>query len=151
MSGLADLRARVKAALVDSGLWTDAEIIVRRRGKIWNDIAIAIEASGNGRCLVIGTAKGDPDPKRQPHSKLILTTVTVPVTIIELPVTDPDQDDETEDELWEKTMLLLQGSTLGGSRAKDFIFDGFDEVEHPQYLIRQTLFKTRLVLGPTTP
>ena len=151
MSGLADLRARVKTALVDSGLWTADEVVIRRRTKIWNDIAIAIEASKNGRCIVVGTAKGDPDTKRQPHSKIIATTITVPVSIIELPEADPDVDDEPEDELWEKTVLLLQGNTLGGPKFDDFAFDGFDEVEAPQYLIRQTLFKTRIVLRPTEP
>jgi hypothetical protein len=151
VSGLLDLRTRVKAALVDSGLWTADEVIIRRRGNIWNDIAIAVESSKGGRCLVIGTAKGDPDPKRPPRSKIIATTVTVPVSIIELPEADPEVDDEPEDELWEKTVILLQGNNLGGPQSDDFIYDGFDEIEAPQYLIRQTLFKTRIVLRPTQP
>lgn len=147
MSRIYQLRKAVKDILVAAQLWPADQIIIRRRGQIWNDVATAIAASKDGSCIVIGVAKGDGDKSRQPRSKQVIMDVTVPVTIVETPQTDPDAEESAEDDRWEKTVTLLQGNDLGRpGKGHDFAFESFDEVESKEYLIRQTVFKTRLVL-----
>lgn len=151
-SNLLNLRNAAKAVLTtgDSPLWDADSVIVNRRLKIWNEVATSIQSSKHGAVLVIGIAKGDPDPKRPPKSANVQMDLTIPVTLIELPDVDPDGAEE--DELWEQTVVLLNANPLGRIQkpksAHDLEFAGFDEVEHDQYVIRQTLFKTRLILNP---
>ena len=147
MSRLFNLRKAVQTTLVDAGLWQADEIIIRRRGKIWNQVANAIAVARHRAILVVGVANGDADSSRTPLSKLIPMTVTVPITMIEAP--EPDAAETEEDDLWENSVALLQGNSLGRTeRLPDFIFERFDEVEHERYIIRQAVFKTRIVLGP---
>ncbi|GAA5482056.1 hypothetical protein [Haloferula sargassicola] len=154
MSKLLDLRKAIRTVLTTGAnpLWEEAAVIIRRRTKIWNDVAIAVENSRHRSCLVVGVAKGDPDRSRKPKSRLTIMDVTVPVTLIELPQVDPEG--EEEDELWEATVMALQGNDLGrvGTGCQhDFAFDGFDEVPDDKYVIRQTLFRTRVILNPDSP
>jgi hypothetical protein len=148
MTTLLDLRKEIKARLTAGGLWTADEVIVQRRTRIWNSVATAIAASKSGQCLVIGTAKGDP-LRNNDGSKVAMMDLTVVVTIIEKPRTDPDEEGEAEDVRWQQTVALLQGDTLGRSENHDnaLRFDGFDEVESESYAIRQTLFKTRFIVS----
>ena len=65
-----------------------------------------------------------------------------------------ESDDETEDLLWQQTVIRLQGNTLGRSADGDnaMVFDGFDEIDEGNYLVRQTLFRTRfLITAANTP
>lgn len=148
MSKLLAVRQAIRTVLVESGLWTEPEIIINRRTKIWNDVAMAVQASDHGHCLVIGTAKGDPDPQRKPYSRLTMMEVAVPVTLIELPQVDPVGTEE--DLLWEQTIELLQGNDLGRDGKQDLRFDGFDDLEDDEgrYVMRQTLFRTRVIFNP---
>lgn len=148
MSRLHELRKAIRTALT-AELWAPEAVIIKRRTKIWNEVATVIGASKRGAVIVIGVAKGDPDASRPAMSKTIPMTLTIPVTLIELPRPDPTEADE--DLLWERTVELLQANQLGRTeRHTDFIFDGFDDIEDERYVIRQTLFKTRIVLGSTT-
>jgi hypothetical protein len=153
MTTLLDLRKAIKTLLTSGGLWTAEEVIITRRTKIWNTVATAISASKNGQCLVIGTAKGDPQRNNE-RSKIAIMDLTIVVTIIETARPDPEDEEDAEDERWQQTVALLQGDTLGRSEDHDntLRFDGFDEVPSETYAIRQTLFKTRfLVSAKNTP
>lgn len=153
MSALYSLRKAVRTALIDSGLWTKPEILIKRRTDIWNDVAVATETSEGGQCLVVGIAKGVPSRVQQEGSKMVIMEVTIPITMIELPnvdPTEPDDDAVTDEETrWEATVLALQGNPLGRSALHyQLDFDGFEDVEDDDYVIRQTVFKTRLILKP---
>ena len=145
-----NLRKAIQAVLVDSGLWTEEEILIRRRGNIWNDVATAIGASKHGSVVVIGVAEGKREGARPPQSTALPMGLTVPISLIEEP--QPDPTEIPEDALFEEMLLVLEGSTLGRTERKaDFAFEDFGEIDHPHYLIRQATFKTRLVLGPRKP
>ena len=150
MSAIYLLRRTIKEVLVSSGLWTADEILIKRRTDIWNDITVATQASKTGQCLVIGVAKGAPVGSQKPGSKLLRMEVTIPITLVELPTVDPAQPltgETDEDYRWEATALLLQGESLGRSALHyELDFDGFEDVEDEDYVIRQTTFKTRLLL-----
>jgi hypothetical protein len=152
MSKLYDLRRRIRTALVAGGDWTADEILIKRRTDIWNDIAVATEASKHGQCLVIGVAKGAKSGADRPGTKKVRMEVTIPITLVELPNTDPEQPDTgepDEDDRWEAMCLLLQGESLERSALHyELDFDSFEDVEDESYVIRQTVFKTRLILQP---
>lgn len=152
MSGLYNIRREIKNVLIGSGLWTADEILIKRRTDIWNDIAVAAQASKTGQCLVIGVAKGAPVASQKPGSKLLRMELTIPITLVELPTVDPEQPlagESDEDDRWEATALLLQGESLGRSALHyELDFDGFEDVEDEDYVIRQTTFKTRLLIKP---
>ena len=146
MSGLYSLRDEIRQLLLRDGLWAGGEVLIKRRTDIWNDVAVAAAASAAGQCVVVGTAKGTPQKSQSKESKRILMEVTIPVTLIELPRTGPEED-PTEDQRWEATVLRLQGSPLGRpDMIYNLLFDGFEEVEDKEYVIRQTTFKTDLLL-----
>ena len=148
------LRKAIKDTLTADGLWLPEQIIIRRRTKIWNTVATAIGKARNGQVLVIGTPKGDRGQNPSNRSKAIATVVTIPITLVENVKPDPEEDDETEDLLWQQTVIRLQGNTLGRSADGDnaMVFDGFDEIDEGNYLVRQTLFRTRfLITAANTP
>lgn len=148
------LRKAIKDTLTAEGLWLPEQIIIRRRTKIWNAVATTIGKARNGQVLVIGTPKGDQGRNPGGRSKAIATVVTIPITLVETAKPDPAEDDETEDLLWQQTVIRLQGNTLGRSADGDnaLAFDGFDETDEGNYLIRQTLFRTRfLITEANTP
>ncbi|MDP3851964.1 MAG: hypothetical protein Q8Q59_15790 [Luteolibacter sp.] len=139
MSALYQLRKEVKALLLQGGLWNDEEVIIKRRGDLWNNVAVATAASAAGQCLVVGIAKGSPSGKQNPQSKQLLMEVTIPVTLMELPTVDPDEpaDDAAtdEDSRWEETVMRLLGDPLGRSEVHyELLFDGFEEVQDDQYV-----------------
>lgn len=150
MSRLYSLRRQIRDVLLADG-WEANEVIIRRRTDIWNDIAVATGASKHGQCLVIGVAKGTKLGPDRPGTRKIVMEITVPVTLIELPTVDPAQPedgDADEDDRWEAMCLLLQGESLGRSALHyELDFDGFEDVEDDEYVIRQTTFKTRLILA----
>ncbi len=142
------LRKAVKALIVDSGLMSGGQVIIRRRTNIWNDIATAIESQRDGQCLVIGTAKGDPLRNPGDKSNVARMDLTIPVSLVETPRTDPEEDEE-EDLLWQRILAVLQGETLGRSDTGNWAlrFDGFDDAEAKGYVIRQTIFKTEHIVS----
>lgn len=150
MSKLYDIRREIKSVLISSGLWTADEILIKRRTDIWNDVSVATQASKHGQCLVIGVAKGSSVGSQRPGSKMLRMEVTIPITLVELPTVDPAQPltgEPDEDDRWEATALLLQGEPLGRSALHyELDFDGFEDVEDDDYVIRQTTFKTRLLV-----
>lgn len=153
MSALYSLRRAVRTALIDSGIWTMDEVLIKRRSDIWNDVAVATGTSEGGQCLVVGIAKGVPSRDQAKGSKMVVMEVTIPITMIELPNVDPEEpaDDAATDEetRWEATVLALQANPLGRSALHYGLeFDGFEDVEDEEYVIRQTTFKTRLILKP---
>ena len=146
MSGLYSLRDQIRQLLLQDGLWQDDEVLIKRRTDIWNAISVAAEASAAGQCVVVGVAKGVPQKSQTKQSKRILMEVTIPITLIELPRVDPEVDPE-EDVRWEATLLRLQGQSLGRADTIYYLtFDGFEEVSDNAYVIRQTTFKTDLLL-----
>lgn len=149
MSKLYSLRREIRDLLLADG-WSADEVIIKRRTNIWNDVAVATGASKHGQCLVIGVAKGTNTARNRGSSKRLHMDVTVPITMIELPTVDlaqPDEGDEDEDDRWEAMCLLLQGEALGRSAIHyELEFDSFEDVEDDSYVIRQTVFKTRLVI-----
>lgn len=146
MSVLLNLRREIKAVLLAGGLWEADAVIVNRRLKIWNEVARAINSSKHGAVMVVGTAKADADRNRKPRSPVVMMDVTLPLTLIELPKLSPEA--EEEDLLWERSVALLQGNPLGRpARSNDFVFSGFEEVPDDHYVIRQTLFRTRVILN----
>lgn len=151
MSALYALRQSVRTLLLGGGLWTEDEILIKRRTDIWNDVAVACAASKAGQCLVVGVAKGTPSPAQKTGSKLVIMDVTIPITLVELPTVDPTlpaSDAATdEDSRWEAMVLRLHGDSLGRSALHyELEFDGFEDVTDEDYVIRQTTFKTRLIL-----
>lgn len=153
MSALYSIRRAVREALISGDLWTRDEVLIKRRTNIWNDVAVATSASANGQCLVIGVAKGKPAPTQKKGSKMLVMEVTIPITLMELPTTDPEEpedDAETdEDSRWEQTVMLLQANPLGRSALHyELDFDSFEDVLDDEYVIRQTVFTTRLILKP---
>jgi hypothetical protein len=152
MSKLYSLRRQIREVLTGSGDWTEGEVLIKRRTDIWNDIAVATGASKHGQCLVIGVAKGRNTARDRGNSKRVHMEVTVPITLVELPTVSPDQPESgeaDEDDRWEAMCLLLQGEALGRSALHyELEFDGFEDVEDESYVIRQTVFKTRLLLKP---
>jgi hypothetical protein len=151
VSRLYSLRREIRDVLLGGG-WATDEVLIKRRTNIWNDIAVATGASKHGQCLVIGVAKGTKFGPARPGTRQIVMEVTVPITLIELPTVDPEQPetgDADEDDRWEAMCLLLQGESLGRSALHyELDFDGFEDVEDDEYVIRQTTFKTRLILKP---
>ena len=153
MSKLYDIRQAVKSLLLQGGLWEDGEVLIKRRTQIWNDVAVATGASNHGQCLVVGVAKGNSSNKQNARSKRLLMDITIPVTLIELPtVSDEEPSDYAttdEDTRWEETVMRLLGDPLGRSAEHyELTFDGFEEVDDEDYVIRQTTFKTTLLLTP---
>ena len=151
MSALYSLRRSVRTLLLEGALWTADEVIIKRRTDIWNDVAVACAASKAGQCLVIGVAKGVPSSAQKKGSKLVIMDVTIPITMIELPTVDPtlpaDNATTDEDSRWEAMVLRLQGDSLDRSALHyELEFDGFEDVVDEDYVIRQTTFKTRLIL-----
>ena len=151
MSALYSLRRSVRTLLLEGALWTADEVIIKRRTDIWNDVAVATAASKAGQCLVIGVAKGNPSSAQKRGSKLVIMDVTIPITMIELPTVDPalpaDGAATDEDSRWEAMVLRLQGDSLDRSALHyELEFDGFEDVVDEDYVIRQTTFKTRLIL-----
>lgn len=151
MSGLYSLRRAIRTLLLADGLWAEGEVLIKRRTDIWNDVSIATEASKSGQCLVIGVAKGTPVSSQRKGSKQLVMEITIPITMIELPNIDPEEpadDAETdEDSRWEAMVMRLQGESLGRSALHyELDFDGFEDVDDKEYVIRQTVFKTRLML-----
>lgn len=146
MSGLYQIRTAIRDLLIQDGLWDSSEVIVKRRSNIWNDVAVATNNSASGQCLVVGVAKGSADKGQKSHSQQLLMEITVPLTLVELPSVSPDED-PSEDERWEATVMRLLGSPLGRSPIHyELVFDGFADVEDEDYVIRQTTFKTTLLL-----
>ena len=153
MSKLYDIRKAVKSLLLQGGLWEEGEVIIKRRTQIWNDVAVAAAASKCGQCLVVGVAKGSASNKQNARSKRLLMDISIPITLIELPsVSDEEPSDYAttdEDTRWEETVLRLLGDPLGRSPDHyELTFDGFEEVDDDEYVIRQTTFKTTLYLSP---
>lgn len=150
-SGLYSLRRAIRDLLLEDDLWTSNEVIIKRRTDIWNAIAIATETSRNGQCLVVGTAKGRVSGSAD-KSDQVRMEVTIPVTLIELPnVSDaePEVGEDDEDSRWEATLLRLNGSPLGRSALHyDLKFVDFEDIEDEQYVIRQTVFQTALLIKP---
>lgn len=151
MSGLYSLRNQIRNLLLEGGLWKKDEVIIKRRTKIWNDVATAIAAEGSSeQCLVIGTAKGVASAGQRDRGMILKTTVSIAVTMIELPRVD-DSEDPDEDTRWELTVARLLGSPLGRSEANfQLIFDSFEDIEDNEYIIRQTVFKTDLIIRKPT-
>lgn len=146
MSGLYQLRLAIRALLLEDGLWAAGEVLIKRRTDIWNDVAVAASASENGQCIVVGVAKGTPAKGQNSRSQQLLMDITIPLTLIELPRTDPEED-ATEDVRWEATVMRLMGSPLGRSEHHyELTFEGFEEAQDDDYVIRQTTFKTALLL-----
>ena len=153
MSKLYDIREAVKSLLLQGGLWEADEVLIKRRTAIWNDVAVAVGASKHGQCLVVGVAKGTPFGQQNARSKRLLMNITLPVTLVELPtVSDEEPSDyatSDEDTRWEETVMRLLGDPLGRSAEHyELVFDGFEDVEDEEYVIRQTTFKTTLLLTP---
>jgi hypothetical protein len=151
MSNLYKLRRDIRDLLVEDCLWDREEILIKRRTDIWNDVAVACAASARGQCLVVGVAKG----RRVGTSgrrgvKTIRLEVTIPLTLMELPNTAPEQAEEgepDEDDRWEATMTRLDGDPLGRSPLHfQLDLEDFEDVEDEEYVIRQTIFKTTLLL-----
>lgn len=152
MSKLYDIRKAVKSLLLQDGLWDEDEVLIKRRTQIWNDISVACQASKHGQCLVVGVAKGTPSNKQNARSKRLLMDIIIPVTLIELPtVSDEEPSDYAatdEDTRWEETVMRLLGDPLGRSAEHyELTFDGFEDVDDDDYVIRQTTFKTALYLS----
>lgn len=147
LSSLYQLRKEVKNLLLLEGLWNDGEVIIKRRSDLWNTVATAIATSEAGQCLVIGVAKGSPSGQQKSGSKQLLLEVTIPVTLIERPTLAPEEEENEEDGRWEATTMRLLGDPLERSPEHyEMIFDGFEEISDEEYIIRQTTFKTKLLL-----
>ena len=152
MSGLYTLRSQIRDLLLQDGLWNKDEVIIKRRTDVWNTVATAMAVEGaSGQCLVIGTAKGVAAAGQRDRGMILKTTVSIAVTMIELPRVD-DAEDPEEDTRWELTVARLLGSSLGRSVANfQLVFDGFEDVEDKEYVIRQTIFKTDLIIRKPQP
>ena len=147
-SKLYDLRNAARTLLLQDGLWEEGEVLIKRRSKIWNDIAVATETSKTGQCVVIGVASGKPAKGTKDGSSQLYLELTIPFTLFETPNMD-DGDSPDEDLQWEETVLRLQGSALGRSALHYSLdFESFEEVEDEQYVVRQTIFKTNFTLKP---
>lgn len=152
MSQLYDIRKAVKSLLLQDGLWGKDEVLIKRRTQIWNDVSVACQASEHGQCLVVGVAKGTTSNKQNARSKRLLMDIIIPITLIELPtVSDEEPSDYAttdEDTRWEETVMRLLGDPLGRSAEHyELTFDGFEDVDDDEYVIRQTTFKTTLYLS----
>jgi hypothetical protein len=152
MSQLYSIRRNIRDLIVDSEQFELDEILIKRRTNIWNDVAVAAAASTHGQCLVIGVAEGKKDGNARPRKGMIKLEVSIPITLIELPTITPEQpeaEDEDEDDRWEALCLLLQGDSLGrGDQHFWLDMDSFTDVEDDEYIIRQAVFKTRIIIAP---
>ena len=153
MSGLYQLRKEIRTLLLQDGLWSNDEVIIKRRTNLWNTVATAIGASEAGQCIVVGVAKGSPHSTQRKGSKNLIMEVTIPITLVELPGVDPEEyqapDGSDEDSRWEDTVMRLLGEPLGRSaETYELDFDGFEDLVDEEYVIRQTTFKTKLMLKP---
>ena len=151
MSVLYDLRKAVQTLLLQDGLWNAGEVIIKRRSNLWNRVATALATSESGQCLVVGVAKGSPSGVQRTRSQQLMMEVSIPVTLVELPNVDPDEilnpDGSDEDTRWEQTVMRLLGDPLGRSAEHyEMTFDGFEDIADEEYVIRQTTFKTKLLL-----
>jgi hypothetical protein len=135
-------------------------VLIKRRTDLWNAVSVAVAASQSGQCIVVGVAKGSPDKSQRKGSKQLMMEVTIPLTLIELPSVHHEEEWRTvmdfgiptpdEDSRWEATLMRLLDSPLGRSAEHYGLeFDGFEEINDEEYVIRQTTFKTRLIIKPT--
>ncbi|MCW1884016.1 hypothetical protein OKA04_04700 [Luteolibacter flavescens] len=150
---LYDLRAAIRDVLVNAGLFTAKQVIISRRADIWNAVNTAVSAAEHGRCAVIDTPTADPQRNNE-NSKVALMEVTIAVNIIERTPTRPEETDEASDVAWQRMVVLLQGNLLGrsGDHANGLRFDGVAMVPNQPLPVRQTIFKTRLlVCAQSTP
>jgi hypothetical protein len=153
MSNLYKIRRDIRDLLVEESLWESDEILIKRRSNIWNDVAVACGASARGQCLVVGVAKGRRiGTSGRRGAKTIRLEVTIPITLLELPdveSTQPEEGEPDEDDRWEETVMRLDGDALGRSPLHfQLDLEDFEDVEDDEYVIRQTIFKTTLLLSP---
>jgi hypothetical protein len=154
MSKIYQVRKVIREILTVDGLWHADEVLIKRRTDIWNDVAVACAASARGQCLVIGVAKGRSLTKTQGGKRLRIE-LTIPVTLLETPNVDPEVDESDpevdEDTRWEAMVMRLQESPLGRSALHYSLqLEDFEDVEDDDYVIRQAVFKTTILLyGPT--
>ena len=125
--------------------FTEDNIIIKRQGDLWNDVATGINASKDGVVLHIGIARGT-----STEEDSLEMDVTLPVTLIALPqLVDGARPEE---DLWEALVMLMHDYRFENKpfsyRMK---FQSFEDLEMQaddgtEYLGRQTEFKTHLSL-----
>jgi hypothetical protein len=146
MSKLFDFRQELATMIAAADIgFTAANIIIKRQGDLYNDIATSIAASKDGVVLHIGIASGTSTEEDSLEMDVVL-----PVTIIALPqLTDGARPEE---ELWEALVMLLHDYRFANKpfsyRLK---FQSFEDLEigaddGTEYLGRRTDFKTHLSL-----
>lgn len=140
MSKLFDFRQELATAIAaqDIGFTAD-NIILKRQGDIWNDIATAINASKDGVVLHIGIARGNSTEENS-----LEMDVTLPVTLIALPqLVDGARPEE---DLWEALVNFLHDFRFANDAyAYRLRFQSFEDLDiaaddGTEYLGRQTNF-----------
>lgn len=146
MSKLFESRQELATAIAAADIGFNADnIIIKRQGDLWNDIATSISASKDGVVLHIGTASGSSTEEDGLEMDIIL-----PITIIA--TTQLVDGARPEEELWEDLMTFLHDYRFANKPfAYRLKFQSFEDLEieaddGTEYLGRRTNFKTHLSL-----
>lgn len=140
MSKLFDFRQELATMIATADIgFNEDNIIIKRQGDLWNDIATGINASKDGVVLHIGIARGTSTEENS-----LEMDVTLPVTIIALPqLVDGARPEE---DIWETLVNLLHDYRFTNEAyAYRLRFQSFEDLEieadgGTEYLGRQTNF-----------
>lgn len=142
MSKLYDLREEIASAIAASEMpFEQDDIIIKRVGDLWNNIASAIHASKFGVVLHIGVARGV-----STEDNGLEMNVTVPITLISLP--QLTEGSHPEEDLWEELVTFLHDFRFSGRSYQNRLrFQSFEDLEieaddGTPYHGRQTEFLT---------
>jgi hypothetical protein len=148
MSRLFQLRQDLAAAIIAAmpTVFSADNVILKRQGDLWNDIATAVAASASGMALHIGIAEG-----ASTEDDGLEMEITVPLTLLCPP--EVVAGATPEEDVWETLVAAVHDMRLNPADpyAYRFRFKSFSDIEVPAdrgtaYLGRQTVFTRRLSL-----
>jgi hypothetical protein len=146
MSKLYDIRQALADSIAEAGIVPADAIVIKRQTDLWNDVALAVNASQDSICLHIGIAAGDATEPDELEME-----VTVPLTLI-VPPSIVDGATPEED-VWEALVKHVHDLRLNESdhyayrfRFKSFADQTIEADDGTAYLGRQTVFAYKLSL-----
>jgi hypothetical protein len=120
--------------------------VIKRQTDLWNDVALAVNASQDGICLVIGIAEGEAT-----EDAGLEQDVTLPLTLVVPP--SLTEGATPEEDVWEALVKHVHGLRLNEHDHYDyrFRFKAWSDVpveadDGTAYLGRQTVFVRKLSL-----
>lgn len=148
MTKHATMRQALAASIIAADIgWTEDNVIHKRTGSLWNDIATSTAAAKDGVVLHIGVTSGSSTDDDNLQMEL-----DVPLTIVRSPAV-AEEEEPLEEQLWEDLVRHVHRLVLGNEPfAWRFRFKDFQDIEieadegGTKYFGRQTLFNKKFSL-----